>query len=456
MTTNANNSGFRVQGSAGTRLPAATLHPSRFTTRDSRLATHRSCALVLTTLGALLLATGATAAEQQSLSVVQAQSVCVGDVQASGRLVPQYSAWLGSRLAARITEWGRNEAGEPLDVGMRVKADQLLFSVDPATFKARVDSAQAALASASAALADLIAPPRPEHLAILKAAVAEQQARFADREHDEGRYQRLVEEDKTMPLKRLEEARVELAAARSQQTAAQARLDEAVNGPTATQRAIAEARVKEAQAALASAEIDLRDTQVKAPFDALITKRTKGVGDYVAGAPFVEVLELVTLDHLEADLRLPEAYLPQLVAGQTKVQLSTALLPRELPLTVTRVVQQLDPVNGTFACRVAIPAEQAVGLAAGAFVTAHLTLDQADNAVLIPFRALVMEAGKAYIMLATGGKMQRHEVQISSRLTEGAVIRDGVKPGDRIVVGPPEQLKDGAVLPDYLQPEKGK
>lgn len=392
----------------------------------------------------------------RTLSLVQAQAVCAGDVEATGRVLPQFSAMIGSRLAAHITDWGQDGDGSLLDVGMRVAAGQPLFTVDPGTFQATVDSAQAALASAEAALANLVAPTRPEQLTVLRAVVTELEARAQDRQHDAERYRRLVEDDKTMPPKRLEEVRVEVTALRSQLGAAQARLDEATQGPTKTQIAVAEARVKEARAALATAQLDLRDAVVRAPFPAVITRRLKGLGDYVAGAPFVEVLELVTVDRLEAELRLPEAYLPQVVAGQTQVLVASPQLKEELELTVTRVVPQIDSSNGTFVFRVAIPAATAGRFVPGAFVTARCRFAAAATAaVLVPFRALISEAGKSpYVLRAEGGKMVRHTVEVGSRLTEGAVIRNGIKAGDLLVAGPPAELQDGAPLPEYLRTEK--
>jgi multidrug efflux pump subunit AcrA (membrane-fusion protein) len=333
---------------------------------------------------------------------------------------------------------------------MGVKKGQVLFSIDQSTFKARVEAAQAALTSAKAALDNLVAPTRKERLDALQAAVAELDARVKDREREEARYHQLVQVDRVQPAQRLEEVQLELEQARNQLKAAQARLDEALAGPTRTEIAIADARVKEAQAMLESAQLDLRDTVVVAPFDGVITRRMKGLGDYVAGAPFIEVLELTTLEHLEADLRLPEAYLPQVVGGKTRLTLHSPLMKANQELVVTRVIPDIDPERGTFAVRVAIPAEQRSGLVPGAFVTATLSLDGRDAAVVVPQRAVISNSGKNYVMVADGGTMHLRAVEVGDRLTEGIILKSGLRPGEQVIVGPPEQLKDGAPLADYL------
>lgn len=398
----------------------------------------------------LCAAGAALGAEGQTLSLYAAQGLRSAEVTATGRATAQYMTRVGSRLSAPIVEWGKNEAGEPLDVGMPVKAGQMLFSIDRSTFKAKADAAQAALDSAQAALDDLLAPMRKERVDAFRASVAELEAVVKDREREETRYRQLVEVDRAQPVTRLEQAQLELEQARNQLKAAQARLDEALAGPTPTEVAIAKARVKEAQAMLDSTQLDLRDTAVTAPFDGTITRRLKGLGDYVSGAPFVEVIEVTTVDRLEAELRLPEAYLARVAAGKTRLTLHSPLMQHDLDLAVTRVVPNVDPEHGTFAVRVVIPSEERSGLVPGAFVTATLALGDQGGGVVVPQRAVLTEAGKNYVMVAGDKKMQRRDVEVGDRLTEGIIVKSGLQAGEKVLVGPADQLKDGAPLPEGL------
>jgi HlyD family secretion protein len=402
----------------------------------------------------LFVSAGAAAEEQRVLSLIAAQPVQSGAITATGRIVPQLSVRVGSRLSAHIVEWGKGPGDEPLDVGMAVKGGQRLFRIDPTTFQARLAGAGAARDSARAALENLKAPTRPERIDVLRTAIAELDARIADREREEARYRRLVEVDKTMPVKRLEEVVLELGLLRVQRKAAQARLAEAETGPTKTEIALAEARVKEAQAGMDTATLDVNDADVKAPFDGVITKRWKGLGDYVSAMPFIEILELTTVDRLEADLRLPEAFLPHVVPGRTRVALRSPLLASDLDLPVARIVPDVDAQMGTFGFRVAIPPDRRGGLAPGAFVTAALALEGTAGGVILPLRALGTDGGKTVVWVAENGKMVRREIEAGDRLTEGVVVKSGVRSGERVVVGPADQLKDGATLPEYLRSEK--
>ena len=398
----------------------------------------------------LALSAPAPAEESQTLTLAEAQPFAANTLTATGRVQPLVCAKIGARVSGPIAEFGKDANGAMLDAGMSVKAGDVLFRLEETTFRNAVSAADAALNSAQANLDNLTAKTRPERLEQLRQAVAELDVRVADREREEQRFRRLVEEDKTLPAKRLEEVQTELAVLKTQRKTAQARLEEADNGPTPSEIAVVQARVREANVALKTARDDRNDSTVRAPFDGLITQRYKSPGDYVSGNPHTDVLELVRLDKLEVELRLPETYFRLVQAGQTPVALRSALLERELKTTVGRVIASIDPATGTFAVRVPIPPEQSRGIAPGAFVTAELKLDSQPLGVLVPLRALVEKDGQAAVFVARDGRMVRQAVEVGDRLTESAVVKSGVNRGEKVLVGPADALKDGAPLPEYL------
>jgi len=388
--------------------------------------------------------------ESRELGVATAQPLSAGRIVATGRAVPLYSARVGSRLSARIAEWGKAEDGQFLDAGSPVKAGQELFRLEETTFKDRARVAEAALKLAQAQLADLKAWERPERREALRATLAELDARIADSKRDEDRFKRLVEVDKTMPVKRLEEIQVQRQVLEAQRRAAQARLDEAEKGPTPTQLAVAEAQINQAQVHLESALLDLKDTVVRAPYDGVITRRFKSPGDYAANAPFIEILELISADLLEAELRLPEKFYPRVAPG-TPVLLRSHLLGADLTLPVARLIPEVDPLQGTFAFRVRIPPEQRGKLTPGSFLQGALELGDDDEGAVLPQRAVLVQEGQAVVFVVERNRMKRRAVELGDRLTEGVIVRRGLKPGERVVLGPADALKDGQELPANLK-----
>lgn len=392
------------------------------------------------------------AVEAQMLSLAEAQPANAPEVTATGRIVPVLHALVGSRLSGQIKEWAKSADQLPLDVGMTVFKGQELFSVDTSVYKARADVARASLVQAQAALANLKAGVRAERRQELRAALAAIEARIAEQKRDEERFKRLVEQDKTLPPKRLEEVQLQLKVLEEERRAAQARVAEAEAGPTPTEIAVAEALVKQTEAQLAAAELDLRDTVITAPFDALLTQRLRGPGDYLNNAPFTEVLELVSLQELEAELRLPETYFLKVIPGKTEARLGSPLLPNGLALPVARLLEVIDPHSGSFAFRVRIPRASCGQLKPGAFIQARVLLDGAATTAIVPQRAVVRAEGQAFVFVAQDGKMSRRAVVPGDELTEGLILKSGVKPGETLVLGPPGLLQDGAALPAYLLP----
>jgi multidrug efflux pump subunit AcrA (membrane-fusion protein) len=401
----------------------------------------------------LLSTTTVAAGEAQGVSVAVAQPTQSDLITTTGRVVALRMARIGARLSAHIVECGKTEDGRPLEVGFPVKAGQLLFRLQTDTFADRVHVAEVALKLAETQLADLKAWTREERREALRATVQEIDARMTERKRDEDRFRRLVQDDKTMPIKRLEEIQLQIQVLEAQRRAAQAQLTEAERGPTSTQLAVAEAQVDQARAHLESAKLDLRDTVVMAPFSGVISRRFKSVGDYVTSAPFTEVLELTSQEELEAELRLPEKFYRRIVPGQTQVVLRSPLLATELKLPVARVIPEVDAVQSTFAFRMIIPPASRGQLAPGAFLMGLIPLSGGSEGAVVPAGAVQTRDGKSVLFVAQDGKMARRDVELGDRLSEGVVIDRGVKPGERVLVGPDRELVDGRDLPAHLIPE---
>lgn len=393
----------------------------------------------------LTLALPAAADDSQALSLALAQPLQPQKITVTGRVQAMTSARISARVSGHVREFGKDDAGRMLDAGMMVKEGQTLFSVDKTTFENAKAVAEAALGSARANLENLKAKPRPERISQLQAAIEELDVRIRDRKTDEDRFVRLGE---ALPARKLEEVRAEIGTLTAAKRAAQARLDELMAGPTTTELAVAEARVIETQAALNIAEKDLRDTTIVAPFAGLITKRYKSIGDYLTNMPPTEVVEIVSMDKLEVELRLPESYFTAVFAGKTQVLLRSPMLAADLQVPVTRVVGEIDPARGTFPIRLAIPADQRGQIVPGAFLTGTVSTDGNDQGVIVPIGALVQDGTKSAVFVATAGKMSRREVVVGDRLTENVIIRSGISAGEKVLVGPASAMKDGAPLPE--------
>ncbi len=409
----------------------------------------------------LPLAAGATSTTDDAdgrVHVVAVHPLRERKIVTTGRIVALDSAKIGSRISGRIAGFGVDSNGLPLDVGSRVKKGAELFHIENAPIAAKLQAAHIATARVEAELEDLQAGTRKERVAATAAAVSEVDARIDEAKRDLERYRRLVEEDKTVPAKKLEEIEVKLRALEAEREADRARLEEAKAGATATEIAIAKAKVEEGLAQEKILQIDLDDCIVRAPFDGIVIERSTSIGDYVNSAPFVEVLKLVSDARLEAEVLLNEESFGDVLAGLTQATIENKGRGGAITAVVTRRVDVIDPASGQFTVRIAIPEASASIFAPGTFVGAILensrtagegsgSRPRESSNVVVPAAAVFGDAASSYVFVATNGVMKQTSIGISSRLSDSVVVSSGLALDDRVVVGPKALLADGKPLP---------
>ncbi len=231
------------------------------------------------------------------------------------------------------------------------------------------------------------------------------------------RGQLLVELDNDEPAQAVAEAEAELAVAQAEleQTRADARLAQrelertealaqrnlasqseldtaqanAVARETAT--AVATARVRQREAAAARARVQLSYTRIRAAWpggdeERLVGERLVNAGDTVgANTPLLTVLSIAPIT---AAISVPESDYAPLRVGQTAKVSADAYPDRTFAGTVSRIAPQFARDSRQARVEIRVPNEERA-LKPGMFATVRITVDQAEDAVLIPQEALV-------------------------------------------------------------------
>ena len=202
-------------------------------------------------------------------------------------------------IAARID--GR-VGQRPVERGDNVTAGQLLFEIDNPELVAKLHEAEAGLSLASAQLANIQAGTRAEVIAQRKAAVDTAMANLTLAQRTYDRVKELAGSGNA-PIQRLDENIDSLQVAQRTLDQAKSAYDEAVNGYTAEQHAIARASVVTAQASIDTIQAQVNELLVKAPIAAQVYQIGAELGEYVS--PGVPLLSLVDLNDiwLRFDLR---------------------------------------------------------------------------------------------------------------------------------------------------------
>jgi multidrug efflux pump subunit AcrA (membrane-fusion protein) len=96
--------------------------------------------------------------------------------------------------------------------------------------------------------------------------------------------------------------------------------------------------------------------------------------------------------------------------------------------------------------KVTVALEPQLGFRPGAFVRVDIRTDTKSDAILIPKRAIIEEDGLNYVYIAARDTAQRTKVQLGYQ-SEGMVeIRNGISPGQSVVVAGQGALKEGAKI----------
>jgi HlyD family secretion protein len=176
-----------------------------------------------------------------------------------------------------------------VEKGVHVHAGDVLARLSAVELTAQADQARAALASATANRNNVYAGVRREQVASLKAEIAKANARLEYVQAQLTRTSTLARQS-FEPQQALDQAENDAASARADVAEAQANYDAAVAGPTREERAIADAQVQAAAAAVAVLERRLEKMILRAPADGVVSVIAAEVGENVrAGQPILMV-----------------------------------------------------------------------------------------------------------------------------------------------------------------------
>jgi HlyD family secretion protein len=201
-----------------------------------------------------------------------------------------------------------------VEKGAHVRAGDILATLSAVELTAQADQARAALGSATANRNNVYAGVRREQVDSLKAEIAKASARLEYAQAQLTRTSTLARQS-FESQQALDQAENDAASARADVAEAQANYDAAVAGPTREERAIADAEVQAAAAALAVLERRLEKMTLRAPADGVVSVIAAEVGENVhAGQPILMV-EAAGEQWLSFNIR--EDYLGGLAVGKT-------------------------------------------------------------------------------------------------------------------------------------------
>jgi macrolide-specific efflux system membrane fusion protein len=270
-------------------------------------------------------------------------------------------------------------------VGDRVREGQLLARLDSTEFAARVAQAEAALANANA-----------EHA-------------YAAREH-----------------------------ARAQRLHEQAIITDAEIAAREREREVTASQVRQAEANLALARIQLGYARIYAPIAGVVAEVATQVGETVAASfaspTFVTIIDL---DRLEVWAYVDETDIGRVAVGQ-RASFTIDTYPDtefEGEVTAIRPMAEIQDAVVDYITVIDIADGHGKTLRPEMTTTVNIELESREGVLAIPNAAVRRDPGGAYVFLVQGEDRARRDIRVGYRSREFTEVLAGLQDGDRVIVG---------------------
>jgi len=209
----------------------------------------------------------------------------------------------------------------------------------------------------------------------------------------------------------------------------------------------AQASLQQAQVNTRLAEVNYGYTNVTAPFDGVVSAHMVSVGELVGVSSPTQLATIVAMDPIWVNFTVNEQDVLRIRAEAARRGLTVNDL-KQLPIQVglqtetgyphegklDYVSPTLNQSTGTLAVRGVVPNDKRV-LLPGYFVRVRVPFDQEKAALLVPDTALGSDQGGRYLLVVNGDNVvEQRKVQIGPVDNGLRVIEGGLKPDDRVVI----------------------
>ena len=411
----------------------------------------RALLRLLLVLSAICLAVGCSS--QKSKETEQVRPVKTMVVSAGNK--PNVRTFPGKVEAAKSVDLAFQIPGvlikEPGREGERVAKGQVIAQLRQEEFQARVKATQGQVDQARATLSGLKAGERSEEQLKREAQLRAAEAKVENTKTEFDRYARLLPSN-AVSHSDYDLAKTNYQVAQEEQQAARQIVEK---GAMARKEDIEaqEAQVSTLEARLAEANVQFRDSTLRAPYDGIIADRLVSEGQpIVANSP---VVKFQNADQIDIVMDVPEKLVATVrpAAGQSMVAKFSGAPEQQFPVVIKEATQVADPKTQTFQVRVTM--KRPAGFTALPGMTATVTVAYwpggvPTNRILVPVSAVVMlENGEQVAWVMRPDQTVKPSTVKVGAVSGGEIeILEGLQPGERIVVAGLTSLRDGMKVRD--------
>lgn len=224
--------------------------------------------------------------------------------------------------------------------------------------------------------------------------------------------------------------------------ASQATLDQATAAKDA-----AVAKQKQSSVDIEQAQLNLSYTEVKAPFDGIVTQREVSLGQLVGAGSPTTLATIVQLEPIYVNFAVSETDVQDIrssmrARGLTREDLKE--IPVEVGLqseegyphkgTLDYAAPSITAATGTLMVRGVLPNKDRA-LLPGYFVRVRVPRSQEPNMLLVPDRVIGSDQSGRYVLVANkDDQLEQRKVVLGQQVGDLRVIDKGLTPDDRVVI----------------------
>lgn len=352
-------------------------------------------------------------------------------VSATGTLNPVVSVQVGSQVSGQLKELYA-------DFNSMVKKGQLIARIDPQSFTLRVNQAMADVEAARAT-----ALTQRANVAALQAELARTKVMLGDAEREHSRNQMLYEKNFVSGAVR-DKAQAALEGAREQLKAAQAQV--AVGQ---AQVRNADAVVKQRASQLSQARVDLDRTEIRAPVDGIVVKKSVEPGQTVAASLQAPELFVIAQDlrQMQVDTSIDESEVGRVRVGQRATFTVDAFPGRTFRGTVKQMRKAAQVVQNVVTYIAVIDAANPdLGLFPGMTANVRLIVDTRDSVLKVPNAALRFRPAGVADLAAAGASDSKSGAEEKGKGRGGQGVVERLT--KELQLTPEQRVKVEAVIGD--------
>ncbi len=209
-------------------------------------------------------------------------------------------------------------------------------------------------------------------------------------------------------------------------------------------------KARQADLNAASANVHrLRDTQsfqkVTAPFTGIITARNVDIGALISNGTSQALFRLAQIDVLRVYVSVPESSSQDIRPG-IEADLTVAEIPgRVFKGQVIRSAGAIDPASKTLLTEVDVPNPKGE-LLPGAYAQVLFHLKTGTPPLTIPSNTLIFRTSATQVAVAVNGMARLRNITLGRDLGNTLEVISGLDPGDAVILNPPDSLSDGAAV----------